>query len=131
VTTTVGAVVGGGSSTTTPIPPATGTSPPTVAPLPLDPPPVEALAKGEAVPDPVPRVIAFVIDPGNEMVVLGTLSTEQVRQLFQELTDRRLPHTGTATGGIVFGALLALLVGGALLGLSRWGRDRVRGDRTA
>ncbi len=72
-----------GSTTTTSGPPPTGTPPPTTAPTPLNPPPVNALAPGEALPDPPPRVLAFVITPGNNLVRLGLLSPDQVRALFR------------------------------------------------
>ena len=86
------------------------------------------MAPGEAVPDPTPQVIAFVIDPGNKMVVIGTLRPEQVRQLFQELADRHLPHTGSNPGTIALVALLALVVGGGLLAMAGRRRQQLGGD---
>ena len=126
-TTTAGGATVEGGTTTTSLAPATGTAPPTIAPLPLNPPPVEALAPGEAVPDPAPQIIAFVVDPGDRIVVLGTLSPEQVRRLFQELADRHLPHTGNNSGTLVAIAMLALVLGGALLAMV--GRRRQRPQR--
>jgi hypothetical protein len=118
-TTTTPRTAGSGStSTTTTVPSPTGTTPPTAAPFPLDPPPVEALAPGEALSDPLPRVIAFVIAPGNNTVVLGELSPDQVRAVYRELAERRLAHTGSQTGPLSLVALLSLMGGGVLLGLA-------------
>ena len=64
----------------------------------VDPPPVEALAPGEVLSDPPPQVLAFVVVPGNQIVVLGALSPEQVRTLFRELAQRKLAHTGNSSG---------------------------------
>jgi len=112
------------STTTTSVPPPTGTPPPTAAPTPLDPPPVDALEPGEPLPDPLPRILAFVIAPGNNLVRLGLLSPDQVRALFRELAQRRLAHSGNDTGALVPVAVLSLFIGGALLGLSAWPRRK-------
>ena len=90
----------------------------------MDPPPVNALAPGESLPDPPPRVLAYVIAPGNNLVRLGLLSPDQVRALFRELAQRRLAHSGNDTGALVPVALLSLVIGGALLGLSAWPRRK-------
>ncbi len=82
-------------------------------------------------PDPVPQVIAFVIDPGNEMVVIGKLSPQQVVQVFQELADQHLPHTGSKTGPLTAIALLALILGGALLAMAGRRRQQPRSDPTS
>ncbi len=93
VTTTTAVASASGSTTTTSVPPPTGTPPPTAAPTPLDPPPVAALAPGEVLSDPPPQVRSFVVVPGNQMVVLGVLSPDQVRALFRELADAEVgPH---------------------------------------
>jgi hypothetical protein len=117
-TTTTGPTVSTTTTTTT-IPPPTGTPPPTAAPTPLDPPPVEALAPGEVLSDPPPRVVVFVVVPGNQKVVVGVLRPEQVRALFRELSQRKLAHTGNDTDVLVVIAFITLLTGGALLGLAR------------
>lgn len=82
-------------------------------------PPVRALALGETLPDPPPRVLAFVITRGNNVVLLGELSRDQVRTLYSELAERRLAHSGNDTVALALTALLLLVSGGALLGLSR------------
>ncbi len=126
VTTTTAGAGASGSTTTTSVPSPTGTPPPTAAPTPLDPPPVDALGPGEVLSDPPPPVEAFVVVPGNKLVVLGVLSPEQVRALFHELSLRKLAHTGNDTSVLVLVASLTLLSGGALIGLAR--RPRRRAD---
>jgi hypothetical protein len=121
--TTTTAASASGSTTTTSVP-TSGTPPPTAAPTPLDPPPVEALEPGEVLSDPPPHVLVFVVVPGNRVVVLGALRPEQVRTLFRELAQRRFPRTGNDSGAIVLVASLALLSGGALIGLTRRPRRR-------
>ncbi len=54
------------------------------------------------------------------MVVLGTLSPDQVRTLFQELAQQHLAHTGSNSSALVLIALLTTLSGAALIGLTRW-----------
>jgi LPXTG-motif cell wall-anchored protein len=117
-TTNPGATDSGGTTTTAT--PLLTETPLSTAGLTLqDLPPVRALALGEALPDPPPRVLAFVITRGNNVVVLGELSADQVRTLYRELAERRLAHTGNDTGALPLVAVLVLLSGGALLGLSR------------
>ena len=122
-TTTPGGSGSGGTTTTT-VPSPTGTTPPTAAPLPLDPPPVSALAPGEALSDPLPRVVAFVIVPGNNLVILGELSPDQVHTLFRELGERRLADTGDDTGPTAIIALLSLVSGCVLVGMAARRRRR-------
>ncbi len=124
-TTTAGTTAPGGTTTTTStLAPPSGTSPPTTAALPADPPPVDALPPGAPVPDPPPQVLAFVITPGDHVVILGPLNPDQVRTLYQELRQQHLAHTGSDTSPLVLIALLTLVSGGALLGLAarrgRW-----------
>jgi hypothetical protein len=76
------------------------------------------LAPGETLSDPLPRVHAFVIAPGNNLVRLGELSPDQVRALFRELAERRLAHTGDGNGTLALVALLSLVSGCALLGMA-------------
>ena len=73
-------------------------------------------------PEPPPQVLAFVIDPGDKMVVLGRLSPDQVRALFQELREQRLAHTGNGSSALLLIALVTLISGGALIGLTTWRR---------
>jgi LPXTG-motif cell wall-anchored protein len=77
------------------------------------------LAPGEVLSDPPPRVVVFVVVPGNQKVVVGVLRPEQVRALFRELSQRKLAHTGNDTDVLVVIAFITLLTGGALLGLAR------------
>ncbi len=121
-TTTSAAVVS--SSTTTTALPTTGTPPPTAAPTPQDPPPVDALAPGQVLSEPPPPILAFVIVPGSRLVALGVLSPQQVRNLYRELARRRLAHTGSASGELLAVALLTLLCGAALVGVSARPRRR-------
>jgi LPXTG-motif cell wall-anchored protein len=129
-TTSPGANVPGGANAASTTQPPTSSSSPTFASGPLTPPPVDALAAGQALPDPLPRVTAFVLDAHSKIVVLGVLSPDEVRMLFRELAERRLPHTGNDTGALVLVALLALVLGTALFALSGWRRERPGGDRT-
>ena len=130
VTTTTAVASASGTTTTTSVPPPTstapptGTPPPTAAPAPLDPPPVEALAPGEVLPDPPPRVLAFVVLPGNRIVALAVLRPEQVRALYDELSALRLARTGSNTVALVVVASLSLLIGAALLRLAKRPRRR-------
>ena len=70
-------------------------------------------------PDPPPRVLAFVITRENNVVVLGELQPEQVRTLYRELAERRLAHTASNSGALALLAVVFVLSGGALLGLAR------------
>ena len=83
----------------------------------MDRPLVQPLPPGEALPEPLPQVEAFVIDPGDRVVVLGTLSPDQVRALFRELAERRMATTGNDYSALVSVAVVALVTGGALVGL--------------
>jgi hypothetical protein len=71
-----------------------------------------------------------VLDARGKVIVLGLLSPDHVRMLYRELAAHGLAHTGNNTGGLVVAALLALVIGGALLAMSWWRRPRPGGDRS-
>ena len=81
-------------------------------------------------PDPPPRIQAFVLASRGEIVVLGLLSPDQVRMVYRELAERHLAHTGSNTGEFVLIALVALLIGSAMLAMSGWRREPPDDDPT-
>jgi hypothetical protein len=50
------------------------------------------------------------------------LSVAEVRGLFQELAQQRMATTGNDSNALVLVALLALVSGGAFLGVAAWRR---------
>jgi LPXTG-motif cell wall-anchored protein len=70
-----------------------------------------------------------VIDPGNTVVDLGPLSPGQVAELEREL-GATMPHTGSDADALVLAALVAFLVGSALIVVATRRRDEVPGGPT-
>ena len=66
----------------------------------------------------MPQVEALVIDPGNEVVVLGTLTQAEVATLEQEL-QADLAHTDADKRWLLGVALVAVSAGAVIVAIAR------------
>ena len=94
-TTTIPGATAAGSTTTTTTPPPAGSPPPTAGLTLQDLPPVSALALGEALPDPPPRVLAFVISRGNTSSSSGSSAGTRYEPCTANLPSGGWPTPGT------------------------------------